>query len=165
MDKENKVWYHVSHKYLGTNPILLPRVPLRRYDDEGNIPHICVSDSIFKCLRAIYGEQTFTLSNFLWILTGNVKLKNKRVNNFVIYKTKQRPYTPPSVRDFKFNNEKWFVIPTEFELCGFLDSKEFIYNDNITFTNKRSMGLTLKLENKKDFNYCFKEENISCRKE
>ena len=108
-----KTWYHISSKYLGESVILEPKVPMRRYEDEGNIPHICVTDSIFKCLRAIYGDKTFTLSNFLWILTGKVKLKNRRVNNFVIYKTENRPYTPPSVRDFVLNNERWFIQPTK----------------------------------------------------
>lgn len=158
-----KTWYHISNKYLGENVIFEPKTPMRRYKNEGNIPHICVTDSIFKCLRSIYGDEELTVSNFIWILTRSKKLKNVKVKNLAIYKTEDRPYTPPSVRDFELNNEKWFIHPTRFIFCGYLDSKRFIYNDEIALTGEMKMDLSLELEQEKGFDYCFDEEKIKTR--
>jgi hypothetical protein len=124
----NQFWYHVNRNFHGETAMLEPKVPIKRYKDEGNIPRICVSNSIFKCLRYMYGERVFTISDFLYLLTGNRNIKNTKIHNFSIYKTNHIPYIPPLIRDFEFNDERWFIYPTSFYFCGFLDSISFVKN-------------------------------------
>ena len=61
------MFYHVSKNNLGNIIYLEPKIPENcLIEEEGNIPHICVSTSIYYCLRSIIGVQSknFHVFNF-----------------------------------------------------------------------------------------------------
>jgi hypothetical protein len=64
------MWFHVSKTYLGDNPILQPKLPRNGFwpiiMEEGNIPRVCVSNSLFHCLLAIHGTEY--LKSVTWSL-------------------------------------------------------------------------------------------------
>lgn len=48
------MYYHLSKKFLGSEPILKPKVPLSSCESfEGNIPRVCFSKRVEKCIRSI----------------------------------------------------------------------------------------------------------------
>ena len=100
------MWYHISNKYLGDSPILQPRLPRNGYwkiiREEGNIPRICVSNSLFHCLLAIHGTE--------YLKSSNLEFKE----NPCVYFTEETPYLPPACSDFRQNGEMWFIKKTRF---------------------------------------------------
>lgn len=107
------MWFHVSKKYLGENPILTPRLPkngkLAILKYEGNIPRICVSNSIWFCLRAILGSYEI------------VSTDKEFTENPCVYYTEDTPYLPPDYDDFRINNEMWFLKKTRFHYLARID--------------------------------------------
>lgn len=101
------MWFHISKDYLGKTKILMPKVTnynsITTYE-EGNIPHICVADSIFNCLCAIVGNCKPNTSNFLRQFTKNPS----------IYFTEEIAFLPPNAIDFRVTNEHWFLKRTKF---------------------------------------------------
>lgn len=124
------MWYHVSYEHLGDTKILLPRVPDNANRElEGDIPRICVSSDIIKCLYAIIGSYHLTAQQ-LRAQFGN--------RNPSIYYTRRVPYIPPKCADFRENDERWFLEPVEFYFLGYLDMKTLLEQERIIFTKKKT---------------------------
>ena len=136
-------WYHISNAYLGENKVFNPRVPDRYYSCEGDIPRICVTDSIFKSVRAKYGDNKLYTSDFVSLLLNctveQLKYisKYKTVNNMSIYVTDDEPYEPPAVKDMRLNNEHWFIADTTFDFIGYIDSYQFLHNKLVITSDKK----------------------------
>jgi len=147
------MWFHVSRVYLGKSVKLTPKVPscvsinsVYQYE-EGDIPHICVSDSIFKCLIAIMGIKYPIIENF----------KEYYKNNPFVYMCSKRPYIPPNASDFRFNKEMWYLEETKFIYIGCLDMYSLLKNLTIAPTN---YSKTFKIP-RTNLKYEYKEENIN----
>lgn len=123
-------YYHVTED-LGESIILTPRVPRYCLPNEGDIPRICVSSSIYNCVRA---------------LAGSVNLKTHHIQGvygltrqLCVYETDESPYLPPDCSDFRRNNEMWFIKDTAFKRLGFICSKAWnsgnilVVKENSTF--------------------------------
>ena len=112
---------------MGQQATLLPKVPNNAYfDEEGDIPRICFSTSIFYCVRSIIGckrLRTIGLIAFKDIYTPEEELK---FNNPNIYVTNKKLYTPPACSDFKYNKEYWALDPTEVNFIGLLCLKNLV---------------------------------------
>lgn len=105
------MWYHVTPTYLGKCVMLQPRVPENANTDrEGDVPRICVSDTVFKCLRALKGREYLCSNDF-----------STYEENPCVYYTEEVPYTPPNCDDFRYNSEKWFVKKTKFFFLARVD--------------------------------------------
>lgn len=128
------MWYHVSFNYLGESPVFTPQVPNIIYapekEIEGNIPRICVSSSIFKCLRAKIGEPT--MSSIDW---GDIK------ENPCVYYTEEVPFIPPACCDFRVNDERWFLMPIRFYYLGRVDMYKLFMRGVIQPTNEVELKL------------------------
>ena len=131
------MWFHVTNSYLGKNPVLVPKLPrngsLKIIKWEGNIPRICVSNDIFKCLLAIHGTQSLVSNNLVF------------TENPCVYFTEEEPYLPPDCNDFRQNYEMWFLKRTKFYYLARIDMYKL-------FTDKIIMPTTekeLKLPNQK----------------
>ena len=62
------LWYHISNEFIGYNPILEPRVPIvteTALISEGNIPRVCVSNSIYFCIRSKVGREDLRVCDIL----------------------------------------------------------------------------------------------------
>lgn len=124
------MWYHVTPEYIGKSIILNPHVPTNANTDrEGNIPRICVSDSIFKCLRALKGRE------FL----NSIDFKDKYTENLCVYYTEEVPYTPPNCDDFRYNAEKWFIKKTKFYFLARVDMYYLFRYNKVIPTMKKEI--------------------------
>ena len=141
------LWYHVSNEFIGYNPILEPRVPDTVLMSEGNIPRVCVSNSIYFCIRSKVGREDLRVCDVLdqfsvaednenyIIETKNYKITT--VKNTSVYVTEDNPYYPPDYSDFRRNNEMWFITPTQFHFIGFLSIGEIVKNRVVRFSNQQ----------------------------
>ena len=111
------MWFHIDRGYLGKTIILNPRVPdcceigySNRYT-EGNIPRICVSDTIYDCIRGILGIAS----------PSSLEIRDRFHDNPCVYFTEEYPYIPPDSSDFRLTNEHWFLTPTKFKYLARVD--------------------------------------------
>jgi len=127
------MWFHVSRKYLGDSPILTPRLPnngnLKLMKNEGNIPRICVSNSLFYCLRAIHGTEELVSTKLIFN------------ENPCVYFTEETPYLPPDFDDFRLNNEMWFIKKTKFYYLARIDIYKLFTEKIIVPTNDKNIIL------------------------
>lgn len=126
------MWYHISSAYLGRKKKFTPQIC--EYNsttiyEEGDIPHICVSDSLFNCLKALVG---------MGKPDTNVFLRHFKENPCV-YFTEEKAYTPPNAIDFRNNNEHWFLKPTEFRYLGRINMYRFLKESVIVPTDKEKL--------------------------
>lgn len=112
--------FHVSKVYLGSNPVLSPRLPVSASKKEGNIPRICVSPNIFFCVRAIVGSPQRKL-DLADLSLEFADAENTMLLYGAVYKTNEKPFIPPDCSDFRSNKEHWFIKDTVFTYCGSLD--------------------------------------------
>ena len=144
------LWYHISNEFIGYNPILEPRVPIvteTTLTSEGNIPRVCVSNSIYFCIRSKVGREDLRVCDVLdqfsvaednenyIIETKNCKIST--VKNTSVYVTEDTPYYPPDYSDFRRNNEMWFITPTQFHFIGFLSIGEMVKNQVVRFSSQQ----------------------------
>lgn len=127
------MWFHVSNTYLGDSPILQPRLPRNGHwkiiNEEGNIPRICVSNSLFHCLLAIHGTEY---------------LKSSRLDfteNPCVYFTEETPYLPPNCSDFRLNSEMWFLKKTKFFYLSRIDMNYLFTHGIIRPTTEKDLIL------------------------
>ena len=138
------MWFHVTKKYLEDEVTLIPSVPQNALTDaEGDIPRICVSTSVFKCLRGLKGRENIYKEDF----------KNF-TENPCVYFTEETPYIPPDCNDFRYNDERWFIEPTKFFFLARVDLVR-LFKDN-------TVGITYFSEF--DYSLC-KKKWITCPKE
>jgi len=127
------MWFHVTNSYLGKNPILIPKLPrngnIKIIKWEGNIPRICVSNSIFKCLLAIHGTESLN-SNDLYF-----------TENPCVYFTEEEPYLPPDCNDFRQNYEMWFLKKTKFYYLARIDMYKLFTDKIIMSTDEKELKL------------------------
>lgn len=120
------MWFHISKKFLGNKVTLTPNVPDSANSfEEGNIPRICVGDTIFKCLLGIVGYKHL----------DSKMLSTEFVENPCVYFTEKTPYLPPNASDFRTTNEHWFLYPTDFYFAARLDLYNLFANHYIVPTN------------------------------
>lgn len=140
------MFYHITTEDFWSKSILLnPRVPDTQYFGEGNIPRICVSDSIMGCLRSIlstrkiiaielleYSRPKNTLkafeSNYDWLK------RCPSIPSPSIYFSKEPAYLPPDYFDFRKNGEHWYVQPTNFNFYAFIDLQNTIKNKTLEYS-------------------------------
>lgn len=127
--------------------MLEPRVPeTGLMEEEGNIPHICVSTSIFHCLRSIIAVQAknFHVFNLLEAFRQNlIPMESKeewvsrgeRIQSPIVYVTNEQAYLPPNSSDFRFNKEHWLLKETQFDKIGFIDLQTLITTGKIKTIN------------------------------
>ena len=127
------MWYHVTKSYRGKVAVMTPRLPrdgnsnLIKY--EGNIPRICVSNDIFRCLLAIHGTEEL-VSDKLYF-----------TENPCVYYTEVTPYLPPDYGDFRINNEMWFLKRTKFYYLARVDLSKLFRTRIIVPTFERTLKL------------------------
>lgn len=121
------MWYHVTkYPYMGKTKILSPYVPATMNEKEGNIPRICVSNSIFNCLKSIIGR------NFIY--PNDCKIFKE---NPCVYFTEDTPFIPPDCVDFRVNDERWFIKKTKFFYLARIDIfKLLCYNKLVPTQDK-----------------------------
>ena len=139
-----KKYFHVSKRYLGETVTFKPKIPETSIIDiEGNIPRICVSDKVFRCLCSIVSSYPFNISDLLYEFRDDIKgfeTKEEYCNRIdtikspVIYYTEDTPFLPPAVSDFRNNREHWFLQDTTFRLYGFVDFSELIKNKKLSIS-------------------------------
>jgi hypothetical protein len=111
------MWIHVSREYLGINPVIKPKIPgsvTKNFicrSEEGDIPRICVSTNIIKCINGITGNCDIPMESFVKHFPTNP----------CVYITDEIPYIPPNCSDFRYNDEHWFITPTKFYFLGRID--------------------------------------------
>lgn len=127
------MWYHIRREYLGKNPIIHPRVPNAVINgiicraEEGDIPRICVSDHVFKCITGIIGVNEPFISD----------IERRFDENPCLYITDSTPYTPPNCLDFRANNEHWFITPTKFVYLGRINMGKLFKSSIIELTTDK----------------------------
>ena len=126
------MWYHITKRgYMGKSKILYPFVPECADVNEGNIPRICVSPSIWQCLKALTGRED--------IMT--IKIKAMFSENPCVYFTEEQPYIPPACSDFRDNDERWFIKKTKFYYLARIDLYTLFVHRKIVPTYKAEMHL------------------------
>ena len=75
----NDYWFHISTKFIGNNPIFIPKAPDTATKKEGNIPRICVSNSIYECLRSVCGIKHPTVRDLLFSFPFCFKLNTSKL--------------------------------------------------------------------------------------
>lgn len=132
------MWFHVSNTYLGYSPYLTPKLPKNGHweiiREEGNIPRICVSHSLFHCLLAIHGTEYLKSS------------KLDFTENPCVYFTEEVPYLPPCCSDFRFNGEMWFLKKTQFFYLSRIDMNYLFSHGVIRPTTERDLILPEKVK-------------------
>ena len=129
------MWYHLRKRYIGKNPTIEPYVPnavkisATYCAEEGNIPRICVSDHIFKCITGILGILQPSPSD----------LSRQFDENPCLYITDSTPYVPPNCLDFRDNNEHWFITPTKFIYLGRINLSKIFKNGIIELTTEKEL--------------------------
>lgn len=146
----HKKYYHVSKEYLGESVTLTPRIPGSSVVSiEGTIPRICVSDSLYLCLRSITGNATLMLNEVLMEFEcqdvmvpfepPEVITERRSEPKLIfpsVYARRDTPYLPPKASDFRSNGEMWFLEPTEFQLEGYIDLKWLVEKEQIRLIKK-----------------------------
>ena len=124
-----------------------PRITKNTIKSEGNIPRVCVSNSIYFCIKSKVGREDLRVCDVLdqfsvaednenyIIETNNCKIST--VKNTSVYVTEDTPYYPPDYSDFRRNNEMWFIIPTQFHFIGFLSIGEMVKNQLVRFSSQQ----------------------------
>lgn len=126
------MWYHITKSgYMGKSKILRPYIPDLAGEDEGNIPRICVSNSLWKCLKALTGRDFITTLN----------MKNMFTENPCVYFSEEHPYIPPSCSDFRDNDERWFIKKTKFYYLARIDLYNLFVHKKIVPTYKKELVL------------------------
>lgn len=143
-----KKYFHISKRYLGETVILKPKVPeLCDINTEGNIPRICVSDKIFKCVCSIISSYPFRISDVLNEFRQDLEAFESKeeysdritiIKSPSIYYTEEIPFLPPKVSDFRNNNEHWFLQDTEFRLYGFIDFLELVRTKRLSISKTQT---------------------------
>lgn len=127
------MWFHVTNSYLGKNPVLIPKLPRNGNASiikwEGNIPRICVSNSIFKCLLAIHGTEDLNSNDLQF------------TENPCVYFTEEEPYLPPDCNDFRQNYEMWFLKRTKFYYLARIDMYKLFTDKIIIPTTEKELKL------------------------
>lgn len=134
------MWYHVSFDYLGESTILKPKIPNIIYaperEIEGNIPRVCVSLSIYNCLKAKIGEPSISTLDWKDI-----------PENPCVYFTEDVPFIPPACSDFRVNDERWFLMPTKFYYLGRVDMYKLFTKSIIQPTEEVAIKLPRDIKN------------------
>lgn len=116
------MWYHITKMTHAKKVFTFtPSVPkgVNAIYYEGDIPRICVSDTVFKCLRGVTGQTLLFASDITEYWDENP----------CVYYTEETPFMPPQFNDFRVNNEHWFTSPTKFYYLARVDIyKLFKYN-------------------------------------
>jgi hypothetical protein len=138
-----QLFYHVSKKDLGESVVLEPRIPeTGLVEEEGNIPHVCVSTTVFHCLRSILAVQAknFHVWNIFDTCRQNIihmeskdewVSRGEKIKSPAIYMSKERAFIPPNCADFRFNKEHWYLKETKFNRVGFVDLSILILKGEI----------------------------------
>lgn len=147
------MWYHVRRKNEGKVLTLTPKMPEVNNGckyEEGDIPRICVSNTIFNCLRGITG-----MSN---IDAGLFRENNSFGfdGNPAVYITEGRAYTPPNAIDFRQNNEHWVLTEEKYFFLGYVDIYKMLTRKIIAPAKDEIIRLPKK-------NICVFEEDITER--
>ena len=135
------MYFHVSKVYLGEEPTLTPKVPSSALpSEEGDIPRICVSTSVYHCLRAITSCSPlnardllfeFKKQNVPFETTEDIIVRQAKIIFPAVYSTKDQPHLPPNASDFRANKEYWFLHPTTFKFEGYVDLKWLVEKEKI----------------------------------
>ena len=127
------MWYHVVREFFGNEKVFLPKIPqLNSFCrcEEGNIPRICVSNSLFNCLRAITGLDRGLYPNIL---------KKNFAENPCVYATEEVPLLPPNCLDFRQNEERWFIKRTKFMYLARIDIEQLLVKKIIVPTQEKKI--------------------------
>lgn len=136
------MWYHISDNYLGEIVIFKPRVPrTAAIKEEGDIPRICVSDSLYYCVKSLAGK---TYDDYVKYFLDKRYKKYILIRNPAVYCCEQQPYLPPKASDFRENNEHWYITPVEFKFLGFLDSRILLKYGKFKICSELSQKLLTK---------------------
>jgi hypothetical protein len=136
--------YHLSKKDLGLDVILKPKVPESSViSKEGNIPRVCVSNSLLLCLRSIVGCHAIMVDDLFYAFRDLSHYENaeewKHNNGHflhpVVYQSLEIPFLPPDASDFRINREKWYLKKTAFQRLGYLDLQRALHGE-ITIIEK-----------------------------
>jgi len=128
------MWYHVRREFTGKKPTIKPSIPkaAEEYNwcrsEEGDIPRICVSDTVLNCLRGIMGIEKPAMDDF----------KKYFHENPYLYFTEEVPYIPPNCSDFRENSEHWFITPTKFIYLGRVDMYKLFKYSKICLTRGKN---------------------------
>lgn len=163
-------YYHISKTYLGKEYLFTPRIPQSSLISvEGNIPRICVSDNILKCIRSMTGMHSPDIlditSEFIF---GNDDCSNVdqlllNGNNFVnpaIYYTQNIPFLPPNISDFRYNSEMWFLQPELFQFKGYLNLSQLISGNFVVSESATSLTKKEYIDRKNEELEILLEKNI-----
>lgn len=136
--------YHLSKTDLGQDVILKPKVPESSViSKEGNIPRVCVSNSLLLCLRSIVGCHGIMVDDLFYSFRDLSHYDNgedwKRNNGHflhpTIYESTDIAFLPPDASDFRLNQEKWYLKKTRFQRVGYLDIEQALHG-KITIIDK-----------------------------
>lgn len=135
------MFYHVSYVDLGERATLTPQIPKNSdIEEEGDIPRICVSTSIYSCLKGILSKQKFKsihiLNNFRKDMEAFEEMeewinKGAKILSPTVYYTKKKAYEPPNASDFRKNNEYWYINKTIFDRVGYICLNTLIEKNQI----------------------------------
>jgi hypothetical protein len=127
------MYYHVSRTFLGKEKILTPLIPdcctntkFMCSAEEGNIPRICVSNSIMNCLVAICGGRLYS-----------PEIIQKFKENPCVYISEKEAFIPPNASDFRQNNEHWYIAKTKFRYIGRVNIYQLTKRNVIIPTNEK----------------------------
>lgn len=155
--KNTQYWYHISKIFLGDNIILQPKVPESAVIEiEGDIPRICVSSHILKCLRSLISTKKLFAENIILEFAESKRILNSKkyikgyIENPCIYYTSNNPaYLPPDSSDYRNNDEHWFLTSTQFYYFGRLDIKKLIFDNILESTDEENTYIIFEKSNKK----------------
>lgn len=122
---------HVSKMDLGDSAVFTPRVPeTALVSIEGNIPRVCVSPSVGRCIHSIISSRVTHAWDLLYEFRSNIEDfedleewidRDGIIVSPSIYSTDELPYLPPKASDFRQNKEMWFLKPVTLIRNGYVD--------------------------------------------
>ncbi len=92
-----KTLYFCTDKWLGRSPVLDPRVPTSRDDEESLIPRICVAPSVRQCYAAL-GRGAHCIPHHVYVV-----------------ETDRSVPADKTVFDRRRTGERWLLEPTKFQ--------------------------------------------------
>ena len=161
-NSNKNVWFHITNKYIGKKPILNPHNPKDNEHDEGNIPRLCVSDSILKCLRAVIGSEKLEVFDVIEDYIAYSKNETDIFSSIEKIENKFKPYLPRKIRS-EFND--CLSIEDEIKKYGtvslFIDYNEYemLISNHKNFINEVNKKLLNNVSSITYFNE--KEESIT----
>lgn len=95
--------YHLSDKYLGKRPTLVPRVPVNRDSTEPDTPRICVAPTLVGCYKS---------------LIALMDLANRFPAMHVYCAESDKSVPAKKVYDARVTQERWLLEATQFQHLG-----------------------------------------------